>query len=180
MHTLCNVSLNELKHWVVHLENASSSYLVSPASLIPRLSLLLSLMRDSLGMRLSLIKERRREPGCICRKSCRLPVSCSGGTNQIAEQKHVYTSTQKKIVNSKMSNELISVDYTSKGGEKQFLDVRKGRKSRESKNKVRCSWFAGPTHSPYIDGAPPSLHVQSASRNSTELRMPWRQGAKRK
>ena len=115
------------------MENASSSYPVSPASLIPRLSL---------------IKERRREPGYICRKSCRLPVSCSGGTNQIAEQKHVYTSTQQKIVNSKMSNELISVDHTSKGGEKQFLDVRKGRKSRESKNKVRCSW---PTHSPYID-----------------------------
>ena len=93
-------------------------------------------------------KKRRREPGYICRKSCRLPVPCSGGTHQIAEQKHVYTSTQQKIVNSKMSNELISVDYTSKGGGKQFLDVRKGRKSRESKNKVRCSW---PTHSPYID-----------------------------
>ena len=32
----------------------------------------------------------RREPGNICRKSCQLPVPGSGGTNQIAEQNHVY------------------------------------------------------------------------------------------
>ena len=34
-----------------------------------------------------------------------------------------------------------------------------------------CSWFAGPTHLPYFTA--PSLHVQSASWNSTELQMPW-------
>ena len=61
----------------------------------------------------------------------------------------------------------ISVDYTSKVGEKQFSDVRKGPKSRQSKIKVCCSWFVGPTHSPYF--AAPSL--QSASRNSTELQI---------
>ena len=163
MHTLCNVSLNELKHWVVHLENASSSYLVSPASLIPRLSL---------------IKKRRREPGYICRKSCRLPVPCSGGTNQIAEQKHVYTSTQQKIVNSKMSNELISVDYTSKGGEKQFFWMW-GRGASPENPRTKFAVVGRLTHHTSI-GAPPSLHVHSVSWNSTELRMPWRQGAKRK
>ena len=32
----------------------------------------------------------RREPGNICGRSCRLPAPCSGGTNQIAEQNHMY------------------------------------------------------------------------------------------
>ena len=40
--------------------------------------------------------------------------------------------------NCQLENELVSVDYASKVGEKQFLDVRKSRKSRESKIKV-CS-----------------------------------------
>ena len=44
-------------------------------------------------------------------------------------------------------NSKMSVDYTSKDGEKQFPDVWKRRKSRESKIKVCCSWFAGPTRS---------------------------------
>ena len=70
-------------------------------------------------------------------------------------------STQQKLSTRK------SVDYSSKVGEKQFPDVRKGRKSSDSKNEVLCSWFAGPTRSPYF--AAPSLHVQSASRNLTEL-----------
>ena len=77
-------------------------------------------------------------------------------------------STQQRIANS------ISTDYNSKVGEKQFSGVRKGRKSRESKIKIHCSWFAGPTCSSYF--AALSLQVQSASQNSTELRMPrgWR------
>ena len=53
-------------------------------------------------------------------------------------------STQQEIVNSKMN-------YTSKVGEKQFSDVWKRRKSRESNIKVSCSWFAGPTWSPYFN-----------------------------
>ena len=67
--------------------------------------------------------------------------------------------------NCQLENELVSVDYTSKVGEKQFSDVWKRHKSRESKIKFCCSWFAGPTRSPYFAG--PSLHVQSASWNST-------------
>ena len=58
------------------------------------------------------------------------------------------------------------MDYTSKVGEKQFLDVQKGHKSREFKIKVHCSWFAGLPCSLYLTVS--SLHVQSASRNSTE------------
>ena len=61
-------------------------------------------------------------------------------------------STQQKL---SIRNELVSADYTSKVGEKQFLDVRKGRKSRESKIEVHCSWFAGPARSLYF--AAPSL-----------------------
>ena len=38
-------------------------------------------------------------------------------------------------------NELVSVDYTLKVGEKQFSDVRKRRKSREFKIKVYCCWL---------------------------------------
>ena len=87
---------------------------------------------------------------------------------------HDILSTQQKIVNSK--SELISVDYTLKVGEKQFSDVQKRHKSRESMIKVCCSWFAGQTCSPYF--AAPTLHVQSVSRNSTQLRMPRIQGAK--
>ena len=48
------------------------------------------------------------------------------------------------------------MDYTSKVDEKQFLDVRKGRKSRESKIEVHCGQFAGQAHSPYFTA--PSLH----------------------
>ena len=132
MHTLCNVSLNELKHWVVHLENASSSYPVSPASLSSLSSkkggesLVASAGKVVDFQRLALVVPIRLQNKSMCTR----PLS-------------------KKLSTRKCQmNELISVDYTSKGGEKQFLDVRKGRKSRESKNKVRCSW---PTHSPYID-----------------------------
>ena len=39
-----------------------------------------------------------------------------------------------------LKNELVSVNYTSKVGEKQFSNVRKRRKSRESKIK---GWFCG-------------------------------------
>ena len=39
----------------------------------------------------AIINGGRREPGNICRKSCRLPAPCSGGTNQITEWNHVYT-----------------------------------------------------------------------------------------
>ena len=56
---------------------------------------------------------------------------------------------------------LVSVDYTSKVGEKQFSDVWKRCKSRESNIKIDCSWFVGLTRSPYL--AASSLHVQSAS-----------------
>ena len=71
-----------------------------------------------------------------------------------------------------LENELVSVDYASKVGEKQFSEVQKRRKSEESKIKVCCNWFAGLTRSPYC--AAPSLHVQSASQDSTQLWMPRR------
>ena len=64
----------------------------------------------------------------------------------------------------------MSADCISKVDEKQFLDVRKGSKSRDSKVEVHCSWFTGPIRSPYF--AAPSLHVQSVSQNSAALRMP--------
>ena len=57
------------------------------------------------------------------------------------------------------------MDCTSKVGEK-VLDVQKWHKSRESKIKVQCSWFAGLPCSLYLTAS--SLHVQSASWNSTE------------
>ena len=63
------------------------------------------------------------------------------------------------------------VDYTLKVGEKQFADVGKVRKSRESKIEVCCSWFAGPGLAYHAYFAAPSLHVQSAPRNSIELRI---------
>ena len=74
----------------------------------------------------------------------RLLAPGSGSTNQIAEQ------------NCQLENELISTDYTSKVGEKQFLDVQKGRKSTESKIEVHCGRFAGQARSPYLTA--PSLH----------------------
>ena len=46
-------------------------------------------------------------------------------------------STQQK--NCQLENELVSLDYTSKVGERQFLDVRKRCKSRESKIKFTCT-----------------------------------------
>ena len=114
------------------------------------------------------------EPGNICGKGCQLPPPCSGGTNQIAELNHVYmwhfVHSAKKMSTQKWT---YSIGYTLKVGEKQFLDVRKRSKSEI---KVCCSWFVGPTHSPY--SAAPSLHVQSESRNSTHLQMPRRRGAK--
>ena len=89
-------------------------------------------------------------------------------TNQIAERNHVYTW---HFVNSakycQLKNELISADCISKVDEKQFLDVQKGSKSRDSKVEVHCSWFTGPTRSSYFTA--PSLHVQSVSRNSAAL-----------
>ena len=127
----------------------------------------------------SLLKNKgeEREPGNICGKSCWLPPPCSGGTNQIVERNHVYTwHFVQSAKNCQLENELVSIDYTSKVGKKQFSDGWKSRKSRESKIKVCCNWFAGPTHSPYL--AAPSLHVQSVSRNSTQLWMPRRRGAK--
>ena len=59
---------------------------------------------------------------------------------------HDILSTQQKLTTR------ISTDYTTKVGEKkqQFLDMRKGSKSKESKIEVYCSWFAGPTCSPYF------------------------------
>ena len=66
-----------------------------------------------------------------------------------------------------------SVDYTLKVGEKQLFGCAEGA---QVKIEVRCSWFAGPTRSPYFTA--PSLHVQSASQDSTELRMSRRRGAK--
>ena len=36
---------------------------------------------------------------------------------------------------------IMSMDYISKVGEKQFSDVRKGRKSKESKIEVHYSWL---------------------------------------
>ena len=44
--------------------------------------------------------------------------------------------------NCQFINEFVRVDYPLKVGEKQFLDVRKRHKSRESKIKVCYSWFA--------------------------------------
>ena len=51
---------------------------------------------------------------------------------------------------AKIVNSLISIDGTSKVGEKQFSDVRKGCKSRESKIEAHCSQFAGLVCSPYF------------------------------
>ena len=88
---------------------------------------------SSLVPRLSPQKRGRREPGNIPGKSCQLQSPCSGGTNQIAEQT-TFTrdilSTQQK--DCQLENELISVHYTQKVGEKQLSDVQKRRKSRES------------------------------------------------
>ena len=102
-----------------------------------------------------------REPGNTRRKSCQLPVPCSGGTNQIAEQNHVYVtffSLSQKLSTFKM-NELISADYTSK------VDFQMcGCTVQRVQDR---SWFAGLPHSPYITA--PSL--QSALWNSTELRI---------
>ena len=135
-------------------------------------SLLYTILLNSLVPRLFPKKKRgRKEPGNIHRKSCRLPLPCSGGTNQIAERNHMYTRHfVHSAKNCQLENELISVDYTLKVGEKQFSDVRMRRKSRESNIKVCCSWFVGPTRSPYF--AALSLHVQSVSRNSAQLQMP--------
>ena len=71
--------------------------------------------------------EEWREPGNIHRKSCQLLVPGSGGTNQNAEQNHVYVTfclLSKK--NCQLENELISTDYISKVSEKQFSNVQKG------------------------------------------------------
>ena len=96
----------------------------------------------SLVPRLSPQKRGRREPGNIQGKSCQLPPPWSGSTNQIAERNHVYTWHFLHSAKSfQLENELVSVDYTSKVGEKQFSDVWKGLKSRESKIKVCCSWL---------------------------------------
>ena len=67
----------------------------------------------------------RREPGNIRGRSCQLLVPCCGCTNQIAEQNYMYMwhfVHSAKIC--QLGNGLISVDYTSKVGEKQFSDGR--------------------------------------------------------
>ena len=48
-------------------------------------------------------------------------------------------STQQK--NCQLRNEFVSVDYTSRVGEKQFSNVRKSRKFRDSNIKACCSWL---------------------------------------
>ena len=69
-------------------------------------------------------------------KSCRLLPPCSGGTNPIAQRNQVYTQHfVHSAKNRQLENELLSVDYTLKVGEKQFSDVWKRRKSRESRSK---------------------------------------------
>ena len=96
----------------------------------------------------------------------------TSGTLLWQHQSDCRTKTRVHVTFCPLSKKLSTrkcVDYTSKAGEKQFSDVWKRRKSRESKIKVPYSWFAGLTRSPYF--AAPSLHVQSASQNSTELRM---------
>ena len=108
-----------------------------------------------------------KDPKWLCRHG--IPTTASRLQNETSWTRDIL-STQQKIVNS------ISTDYNSKVGEKQFSGVWKGRKSRESKIKIHCGSFAGPTRSSYF--AAPSLQVQSASRNSTELRMPRGQRAK--
>ena len=118
-----------------------------------------------------------REPGNICGKSCQLPLPCSGGTNQIAARNHMYTRQfVHSAKNCQLENWIYKLHYTSKIGEKQFSDVRKRLKLRESKFKVCCSWFAGLIRSPYFVAL--SLHLQSVSRKSTQLWMPRRWGAK--
>ena len=50
------------------------------------------LIPSSLGRRLTPLKKRgSSEPGNIHCKSCRLPPSATGGTNQIAERNHMKT-----------------------------------------------------------------------------------------
>ena len=63
---------------------------------------------------------------------------------------------------AKIVNSLISIDGTSKVGEKQFSDVRKGCKSRESKIEAHCCQFAGLTCSPYF-AAPDFIFTKCAT-----------------
>ena len=67
----------------------------------------------------------RREPGNIRGKSCRRLA--------LAVPIRLQNETQQKM---STRGELISADYTLKVDEKQFLDVRKGHKSGESKVEV--------------------------------------------
>ena len=160
-----NFSRTFLQDWHLHHKLVPPLSVLSKAFRIPYSRI----NGVSLG---SLLKNGgRREPGNIHGKNCRLPPPCSCGTNQIAEQNNVY---RWHFVYSAKNCQLLRLHL--EGWWKQFLDVRKRRKSTESKIKVCCSWFAGSHCSPYF--AALSLHVQSASRNSTQLQMPWRRGAK--
>ena len=70
----------------------------------------------------------RREPGNICGKTCWLPAPGSGSTTQIAERNHKYTWHFVFVHSAKyceLENQLISTDWTSKVGEKQFSNVWK-------------------------------------------------------
>ena len=68
----------------------------------------------------------RREPGNICGKRCWLPAPGSGSTTQIAEQNHKYTwHFVHSAKNCQLENQLISTDWTSKVGEKQFWMYRR-------------------------------------------------------
>ena len=110
----------------------------------------------------------RREPGNICGKRCWLPAPGSGSTTQIAEQNHKYTwHFVHSAKNCQLENQLISTDWTSKVGEKQFSNVWKGCKSRQSKIKIHCSWLPGPAHSPCF--TVPSLHVKIMPQNSNRF-----------
>ena len=76
----------------------------------------------------------------------------SVSTDLVAKQKHVYEQR-----NCQLANELTSTDYPI---EKQFSD--KGvQVQRVPKIKVHCSWFVGPSCSPYF--AAPSLLVKKTS-----------------
>ena len=46
------------------------------------------------------------------------------------------THDNLSILIRNLKNELVSTDYTSKGGEKQLSYVEKGNKTRNSENKV--------------------------------------------
>ena len=121
----------------------------------------------------------KRESGNIRRKICRLSAPGSGSTNQIAERNHVYTfcPLSRKFPTQKSYKHRLNLKswWRTVFG---CMECWWWCKSRESKIEVHCGRFAGLARSPYFIA--PSLHVQSASQNSAELRMPWGWRAKLK